>query len=66
MSKERQEVCVKFNDGDGRMFRSYELITVHEDDPILIEVRCHNPDRTLYFNKGSVKFIDIGPVKDDK
>jgi len=66
MSKDRKEICVKFNDGDGRVFRSYEQIVTNEEDPILIEVKCLNPDRTLYFNKGAVKFIDIGPVNDNK
>ena len=38
MPKPRKEICVKFNDGDGRMFRSYEEIVTNEDDPILIQV----------------------------
>ena len=64
----KQQIYVSFNSGEYRVFRSYETIVVNDDDATVIKARCINPDtpdRTLLFNKGAVKFIDVGPVQDD-
>ena len=63
---ERVQVYVSFNDGEYRIFKSYESITVDDSDATHFRVECHSPERTLFFNKGSVKFIDTGPVHEHK
>jgi len=59
----KQQIYVLFHDDKYRIFKSHETITVDESDTIHFRVECTNPDRTLFFNKGAVTFIDIGPVE---
>ena len=60
----KKQVYVAFDDGQYRLFRSYEAITVDDSSTTHFHVRCINPARSLYFNKGHVKFIDVGDVPD--
>lgn len=68
MERDRQQVYIAFNDDTYRVFKSYESVIVEDQEAANFRIECKNQDgsnRTLLLNKGSVKFIDVGPVYDD-
>lgn len=60
-----RQVYVSFIDGQYRVFRAYEAISVDDTNTTHFRVICTNPNRTLMFNKHCVKFIDVGDVVEE-
>ncbi len=58
----KKQVYVSFIDGQYRVFRPYDSISVDDTSTTHFRVVCTNPARTLLFNKGCVKFIDVGDI----
>ena len=64
---EKKQVYISFNNGEYRIFQPYESVIVEDKENTHFRIECstsEGPIRTLLLNKGSVKFIDIGPVYD--